>query len=198
MIRITMRRFLRGFFKVVTAAAAVFVLTAAAISISGLREDPRPADVAVVFGSKVEVNGVPAPTLQTRLDRAAEVYHAGLVKAVLVSGGLGKEGHDEAQVMADDLAAQGVPREVIVIDRQGNNTLLTAQHTRALAETYGWRSFLLVSNFYHLPRARLTFTRLGLEPVFTTYARLFQPNDFYYALPREVLAYPAYGVRNMR
>lgn len=176
-------------------AAVVYLLAGVVISISGLQEDLQPADVAVVFGSKVMVSGVPAPTLQTRLDRAAEVYHQGLVKAVLVSGGMGKEGHDEAQVMADCLVDQGVPREAIFVDAEGYNTLQTAQNTRALAEAHGWRSFLLVSNFYHLPRARLTYTRLGLGPVYGTYARLFQPNDFYYALPREVLAYPSYVLR---
>ena len=62
---------------------------------------------------------------------------AGIIPAVIVSGGFGKEGWDEAQVMADYLAARGVPRSAILIDHEGNNTYLTALHTAQIAQETG-------------------------------------------------------------
>jgi uncharacterized SAM-binding protein YcdF (DUF218 family) len=85
---------------------------------------------------------------------------------------------------------------VILIDRDGNNTMLTAQHTAELAQKYSFRSFLLVSHFYHLPRARLAFERLDLGQISIAHAERFVARDFYYGLLREVIAYPVYYLRS--
>ena len=98
--------------------------------------------------------------------------------------------------MADYLAGRGVPREVILVDGQGNNTYLTALHTLELADQHGFKSFVLVSHFYHLPRSRLVFRQLGLTQVSIAHAGRFVARDFYYGLLREVIAYPAYLLRS--
>jgi len=181
--------------------AGLYLLTAGLIAAEGLREGLPPlaeipiADAAVVFGNKVERSGEPSASLRARLDKAVDVYQRGLVRRVIVSGGLGKEGWNEAEVMASYLAGRGLPRETILIDAHGNNTYLTAINTRGLAEAHNLRSFILISHFYHLPRAQLTFHSLGLEVAGAAYARRFVPRDFYYGLMREVIAYPVYLVR---
>src|SRR5262245_21950109 len=76
------------------------VATAAFISFDGLTDDPVPADVAVVPGNQVNPDGTPSDRLAARLDTALNLYRRGVVKAVLVSGGTGVEGFDEADVMA--------------------------------------------------------------------------------------------------
>lgn len=186
---------LRRVVRLALIAAGLYLLAALILMLAGLREDAHTADVGVVFGNKVEPWGEPSPSLASRLDKAVMLYQRGAFAQVLVSGGLGKEGWDEAAVMADYLAARGVPREAILIDGQGNNTYLTALHTAQLAKTQGWHSFVLVSHFYHLPRARLAFERFGLTPVSTAHADRFVARDFYFGLLREVIAYPAYWLR---
>ena len=176
-------------------ATVLYLLAALVILIAGLQEDVRPSDVGVVFGNKVEPWGEPSPSLASRLDKAVLLYQQGMYPKVIVSGGFGKEGWDEAQVMADYLSARGVPRGAILIDSQGNNTYLTALHTASLAKEHGFKSFVLVSHFYHLPRAQLTFSRFGLSPAAIAHADRFVARDFYFGLLREVIAYPAYFVR---
>lgn len=188
------RRFLTRLLRLALLCAALYLLAAAALAYFGLRDDAKPADVGVVFGNKVEPWGEPSPSLASRLDKTVALYKQGLFPKVIVSGGFGKEGWDEAQVMAAYIEARGVPKSAVLVDSQGNNTYLTALHTAELAKQSGFKRFLVISHFYHLPRARLTFARLGLTPVYAAHADRFVARDFYYGLMREVIAYPVYFI----
>ena len=53
---------------------------------------------------------------------------------------------------------------------------------------------MLVSQYYHLARAQLTFERLGASQVYGTFPRSFQIRDVYSSW-REVPAFAVYGVR---
>jgi uncharacterized SAM-binding protein YcdF (DUF218 family) len=55
---------------------------------------------------------------------------------------------------------------------------------------------LIVSQYYHLARARLAFERVGIEPsnIYVAYPRTFQLRDLYSSW-REVPAYAVYAVR---
>ena len=192
----TLRAAWKGAARLCLAGAALYLIAAVVLALFGLRQDAQPADVGIVFGNKVEPWGEPSPSLASRLDKAVDLYQRGYFPAVIVSGGFGKEGWDEAQVMADYLAARGVPRASIQIDREGNNTYLTALHTAQIARQKGYQSFVLVSHFYHLPRARLTFARFHLAPATIAHADRFVARDFYFGLLREVIAYPAYFLRS--
>jgi hypothetical protein len=63
----------RVFWAAVAIVSAVYVVSAAAITIDGLTDELHEADVAVVFGNHVEPDGRPSPRLEGRLDRAVEV-----------------------------------------------------------------------------------------------------------------------------
>src|SRR5580704_13458675 len=89
---------------------ATLVIGTVVLVVSGLCDDLGKADVGLVLGSKVESDGTPSARLRARLDRTLELYRAGYFPAVIVSGGIGKEGYDEAAVMRDYLVARGVPR----------------------------------------------------------------------------------------
>src|SRR5690606_28656609 len=117
--------------RAVLAAAVLGVLAVGAaavwlrLSTSGLRatvaETPeRP--VALVLGAGLNDAGRPMPFLARRLDLAAELYHAGKVEAVLVTGDNGRDEYNETDAMADYLAAVGVPREKIAADYAGFST----------------------------------------------------------------------------
>jgi uncharacterized SAM-binding protein YcdF (DUF218 family) len=177
-------------------STGLYLLAALVLALFGLQEDACPADVGVVFGNKVEPWGEPSFSLASRLDKAVNLYERGFFPALIVSGGLGKEGWDEAQVMADYLAARGIPRPAILIDHEGNNTYLTALHTAQIAQEHGFHSYVLISHFYHLPRARLAFSRFSLSPASIAHADRFVARDFYFGLLREVIAYPAYFLRS--
>ena len=192
---------LQRLWRVATIAAATLVLVAFLASMllvaAGLRDEIHEADVAVVLGNTVNPDGTPSHRLAARLDMAVELYRRGLFKNVVVSGGVGREGFDEAEVMKDYLVNRGVPRASIVVDSLGVTTAATARNTAALAKLHGWSRVLVVTQYFHIPRCRLALSQAGLAPVFSAHARYFELRDVY-SIFREVIGYAAYlgGVRN--
>ena len=69
--------------------------------------------MAIVPGSKVHSDGQPSPGLQRRLERALQVFRMGGVKAIVVSGGRGVEGCQEADVMRGVLLKGAIPADKI-------------------------------------------------------------------------------------
>lgn len=96
----------------------------------GLHDTTHKADVIVILGNTVNPDGSISDRLQNRLNKGLELYRANFAQLIIVSGGLGKEGYNEAQVMQQYLLTQKVPAENIIVDDTGINTLATAQHTK--------------------------------------------------------------------
>ena len=171
--------------------AIFFLATAAAIVIDGLHDDVAAADIAIVLGSKVELDGRPSARLRARLDRALELYRSGLAPRILVSGGTGVEGHDESAVMREYLLSRGVPADRVHADPGGNTTMATARNAARFMTAGGMKSATLVSQCFHLPRARIALRRCGVSTVHTAHAAHFELRDLY-SIAREVPAFYAY------
>jgi uncharacterized SAM-binding protein YcdF (DUF218 family) len=174
-------------------ALIVLLSTTAAVLWAGLSEDLAPVDVAIVPGSKVEIDGTPSARLAARLDRALELYRAGVFGTVIVSGGVGKERHNEAQVMRDYLIAKGVPAAAIMVDADGVTSAATARNSAAFMRAHGFKSALVVTQYFHVPRMKMALRASGIEPVHGAYARFFEGRDIYSTL-RELAAIPLYWV----
>lgn len=172
----------------------LFALAAACIVVDGLTDEIGQADVGVVLGTTVEVTGVPSRRLQARLDQAALLYEQGLFPVVVVSGGLGREGYDEAYVMRQYLIEQGIPAEVVWMDREGASTYLTARNVSRMMEDHDMQSVFIVSQYFHVPRVRMAFRRFGVGEVYASHARFFELRDIYSAA-REVAALCSYATR---
>ena len=164
------------------------------IAVCGLRDDLAPADVGLVLGSKVERDGTPSRGLRARLDRTVDCYRAGCFPQIVVSGGLGKEGYDEAAVMDAYLIAAGVPADRIFSDNQGNTTYASAKNLHHLAQEHRWQTVMVITQYFHVPRARLALRHFGFAQVSSAHARCFEWRDFY-SLPRECIAVPFYALR---
>jgi vancomycin permeability regulator SanA len=173
---------------------AAFLSGAALIVADGLRDDIRPADVAVVLGNTVESDGRPSARLRARLDKAVELYRGGLFGHVIVSGGVGAEGFNEAEVMKSYLVSRGVPEGSIVADGEGLTTSRTARNAARLMKERGWRSALVISQYFHISRTRLAVESYGVSPVYSAHAEYFELRDVY-SIAREVIGYGAYLAR---
>lgn len=178
-------------------AAVVFLFTCAAICWDGLNDHIGKADVGVVLGTKVERNGRPSPAMRARLDEAVRLFRAGDFGTVIVSGGFGKEGYDEATVMKTYLLGRQVPEGAIVVDSHGDTTEATARNSVRWMREHSAKSALLISQYYHLSRTRLAFERCGVARPYTAHARLFLLRDIY-AIPRDAIGYYAYWVLDRR
>lgn len=190
-----MQKYLKIILGITAGTCGLFLLSATAIVVSGLTDDIHQADVAVVLGNQVKRNGQPSARLQARLDRAAELFEEGVFPNVIVSGGFGAEGFDEAVVMKQYLINQGLPSHRIYLDRQGLTTALTARNSARIMQTNGWSRTLVISQYFHIPRTRLAFEQHGLTPIYAAHANFFEFRDLY-STAREVVGYGGYLLRN--
>jgi SanA protein len=108
-------------------------------------------DAAVVLGtSKFVAPGRPNLHYEYRLDAAAELFKAGKVERLIVSGNGAEPNYNEPRMMRADLIARGVPADRIVLDEGGMRTLDSV--VRA-ADIYGARDCIIVSQRSHAERA---------------------------------------------
>ncbi|GII96622.1 SanA/YdcF family protein [Sinosporangium siamense] len=122
--------------------------------------DAVPAtQVALVLGAGVR-EGQPTSMLARRLDIAADLYQAGKVKALLLSGDNSRVGYDEPTVMRDYLVARGIPAGVQVLDYAGFDTWDSCVRAR---QVFGAHELTVVTQAFHLPRAVALCRTAGLS-----------------------------------
>lgn len=158
---------------------------AAVVIAQGLATSPRSADLALVLGNSVDRHDRPLPRLAARLDAARALYVRGGCGHIMVSGGIDRDGRNEAKGMKRWLVEHGVPANAIVVDPQGDNTRASAAHARAWLDAHGGRSVVVVSQYFHLPRARLAVRQAGLVDAGGDYPRRWFGRDVY-SVYREV------------
>lgn len=185
---------MRRLLKVGLAAALVGAGTAAAIwgwvqwryapqifsDVSAVRERP----VAIVFGAGVQPGGRLSPMLQDRMDTAIELYRAGKVRKLLVSGDNRFAHYDEPGRMYDYAVARGVPARDVARDYAGRRTYDTCYRAAAI---FGVQSAVLVTQRFHLPRALFTCANTGVTAVGLAADRRIYWSNPYYQL-RDALA----------
>ncbi|WP_232697739.1 YdcF family protein [Brevibacillus daliensis] len=177
--------------KVIYVMVTWFVLHVLITSLDGFIDEKQQVDLAVILGNKIENDGRPSDRLRYRLEKAVDLYKEGYFTYVLVSGGVGKEGYDEAQTMKQYLVQKGIPSDKIITDSMGLNTIMTAQNTKKIMDGMEAKSVMVITQFYHISRTKLAFYKSGFEDVYSAHADYFEVRDFY-SLFREFFAYYKY------
>lgn len=123
--------------------------------------DERP--VAVVLGAAVWPGGVASPTLRRRAEEAARLWLEGQVRLVVGCGGVGRHGPSEAEVIQAICVGLGVPAAAVLVESRSTTTEQNLMYARPLLTAAGGGRIVIVTDRYHLPRARLVARRLGLD-----------------------------------
>jgi SanA protein len=166
------RRFALAIALVLLAAAAASAASWAFVEVSSgpyifqSVDDLRPAKAGLVLGSsRLLRNYVSNPFFANRISAAAQLYKAGKVEYLIVSGnqargGRPNGGYDEPSDMRDALIAAGVPATRIYRDYAGYRTLDSIVRAR---EIFGQTRVIVVSQPFHLARALFLARWRGLE-----------------------------------
>lgn len=125
-------------------------------------DDVPTTPVALVLGARVYDDGNPSQFLRARLDLAVELYTAGAVEVLLVSGDGRPDHNDEPAAMSRYLVDQGVPAEAIVQDPAGFDTYDSCVRAE---KVYGVGALTVVTQSFHLARAVTTCRAVGIEAV---------------------------------
>jgi len=166
-----------------------------AIAAVGLAAQPEHGDVIIVLGNEVLADGSPSPRLAARLDCALDAHKLGLAPYFFVSGGRGLSGFDEGMVMRDYLVARGIAEDHIIVDLEGVNSHATARNAALVMHEHGWHSAIVVSQYFHLLRAKMACQLEGITFVSAAAPHYFELRDLY-SLAREGVALPVYVARN--
>lgn len=147
----------------------------------------EPKRVAIVFGARVWTNGVPSHSLYDRVLTAVELYRAGRVKKLLMSGDRQNDDYDEPAAMKKQAIEMGVAESDIVLDNDGKRTYDTCYRAK---EIYGVSKAILVTQDYHQPRALYLCNSLGIDSIGITANRRVYDNERYFNF-REFFSIPS-------
>lgn len=165
-----------------------FIIHSFYITYDGFTKPKQRADMAVVFGNKVNEDGTLSPRLKARLDKSIELHQKKQIRDILVSGGLGKEGYWEGTEMKKYLIKNKIPAHHILVDNFGDNTEKTVINSIRFADSLKYKSIISVSQFYHQTRIKKLFRKHHFKNIESSSPTYFELRDFY-SVFREFFAY---------
>jgi SanA protein len=118
------------------------------------------AQAALILGAQVYRDGKPSIMLRDRVNAGAELYKAGRVDKLLLSGDHSRKDYDEVGTMRRLLLAQGIPAQDIFTDHAGFDTWDSAQRARRVFDV---SSAVVVTQGFHMARALYDARRAGLN-----------------------------------
>lgn len=111
---------------------------------------PAENRIAIVLGAKVWDDGSLSHALLDRVTTAVELYKAGKVKKLLMSGDNPTQEYDEPTAMKAEAVRQGVPENDVVLDFAGRRTYDTCYRAKEIFEV---KKAIIVSQEFHLARS---------------------------------------------
>ena len=109
-----------------------------------------------IRGRYTDVN----PYFRPRINGILDLYRAGKIKRIYITGDSASVDYNEPRWMADTLISEGIPVEVISLDFNGSHTLESAKH--AAAFTRG-QPYIVVSQRFHNERFIYMARQQGAE-----------------------------------
>lgn len=155
----------------------------------GQRDRTRPADAIVVLGARVGTDGIAGEVLRGRTLHAVNLYKRGMAPKIIFTGGVGAHPIPEARAAATLARERGVPARDIILESRSTSTWENARYTASICRERGWSRVVVVSDPYHLWRAKRDFTQARLVP-FVSPATQWQqryPTRRFWAAGREAV-----------
>ena len=123
----------------------------------------KSAEVGLLLGTtpQTRIGGRRNMFFKYRIDAAEDLYNAGKINYILISGDENSlDGINEPECMKDSLVARGIPENVIFLDGKGFRTLDSVVR---MSKVFGVRTFTIISQRFHNERALYLAEHLGLD-----------------------------------
>ena len=158
--RTTIRRWIKRFFFAVMVIVLAFVSVVAYANITAVWasrgrifsdvSNIPPTRVGLVFGTTDRVGGRENLYFRYRIDAATEVWNAGKIETLIVSGDNRSRYYNEPEKMRQALVRRGIPADRIVCDYAGLRTLDSVVRAK---EIFGADTVLFISQRFQNERA---------------------------------------------
>jgi SanA protein len=151
-----------------------------------LPQDVTDAPVALVLGAGLNRDGTPGRVLSDRVQAAADLYFAGKVEKLLMSGDNSTVYYNEPGAMREYALSLGVSDEDIILDFAGRRTYDSCYRAK---EIFGVNEVIVITQAFHLPRALFLCNAFDINavgvPADETY---YNRSSYAYWWVREVFA----------
>ncbi len=118
------------------------------------------AKVCLLLGTSRNTSNGANVFFMQRMYAAAELYHAGKVKKIIVSGDNSTDNYNETEAMRRELVKLGVPTEDIVNDHAGFRTLDSVVRAKSV---FDQEDIIVVSQRFHIQRALFIADAKGIK-----------------------------------
>lgn len=141
-------------------AASFFILTllcvllfnAVSIVHYSHEDETRSADCAIVAGAGI-AGDLPSAVFRERLNHAITLYQQGLVRKLILTGGLSPNAtRSDAAVAQQYVLAKGIPASAVLIEEQSTLTRENVRFAKMLMQEHQLHSALIVSDPLHMRR----------------------------------------------
>jgi uncharacterized SAM-binding protein YcdF (DUF218 family) len=144
----------------------VGISLATAVHFYGQVDQATDSDVIIVLGAGLRRDSAPGPALTRRSAHAATLYAQGIAPRIICTGGLtGGRQRSEADACRELLVSAGVPADVIFLEERSRSTEENALYTHQLMNENDWQTAVIVSDGFHMLRARWIFELEGIRAV---------------------------------
>jgi SanA protein len=124
--------------------------------------DVPPAPVALVLGAGLNRDSTPTAALYDRVATAVDLYKAGKVKKLLMSGDNRFVNYNEPAAMKKLAVQLGVPAADVVLDYAGRRTYDSCYRAK---EIFKVKQLVIVTQRFHLDRSLFLCDAMGIPSV---------------------------------
>lgn len=154
----------RGLYLSLLLSLAAFAYACYSVYVYADLSTDEPADAAIVLGAAAWGDN-PSPVFKERINHAIDLYHKKQVQMLIFTGGTPKPGFPtEAEVGKNYAVKKGVPKSDIIVETNSRTTYqnlaFVQQEIRGISHL---NRFILVSDPYHMARAKLMAEDLNLD-----------------------------------
>jgi SanA protein len=129
---------------------------------NSLKEVPEKKTGLLLGTSRTLKNGMPNQYFYLRIKACVELFEAGKIKQILISGDNGTKAYNEPLDMKEELMRRGVPENKIFLDYAGFDTYDSVIRANRI---FGQDEFVVVSQKFHNQRAVYIGRKNGLSVI---------------------------------
>jgi SanA protein len=138
----------------------IFIQTRAKPYIYKNTTDVPRAEAVLIPGAAILKDGTLSSVFKDRVNTSIELYKAGKVSKILVSGDNSTLAHNEVNPVRDYLLKKNIPDADIFLDHAGFDTYSTMYRARDIFQV---SSIIISTQTFHLPRAVFIARSLGIK-----------------------------------
>ena len=129
-----------------------------------LTDNRKSIETGTVLGAAVWGGNRPSPVLRERINKGYDLYSAGIIKRIILTGGGSPGEMTEAEVSKRELLKKGVNEKNIIVENKSNSTL---EQITYLNENFykknNWKETVIISDNFHLLRTKQICRFFGIN-----------------------------------